>query len=148
MTRKRILIDIVLVGFLLALGSNAWADRGRHGQRHHYNGENHRDCYKAHHGHYYGWYKGKKHLHRDRYQHRKGYRHRDRDRHWSRDRRHRWHHYRDRYYKGRHHRKRVVEKHVYHHYPQRHRYDDDRSRIAFVVIDQVLGVAVAVGGTH
>ncbi len=162
MARKLILIGIVLVGFLLALGSNAWADRGRHGKRHH-DDKGYRYCHKTHHGHHYGWHKGKWNPHRDRYHHRREYRHRDRHHRWDRDRyrgqHYRDRHHRDRYYKGRHHHKRVVEKHVYHHGPKRHRHVEkhvyhhypkrhDRSSIAFTVIDQVLGVAVAVSGTH
>jgi hypothetical protein len=141
--------SIVLVGFVLALGSNAWADRDR-GKKGHRNGKDHHYKCKNPPGHHYGWHKGKWNPHRDRYQHRKAYHHRDR-------------HHRDRYDKGRHHRKRVVEKHVYHHrpkrhrhvekhvyhhYPKRHRYDEDRSSIAFMVVDQVLGIAVAVNGTN
>jgi hypothetical protein len=45
-------------------------------------------------------------------------------------------------------RHRHVEKHVYHHYPKRHRYGDDNYNIAFALIDQVLGITVAVGATH
>ena len=60
--------SIVLVGFLPALGRNAWADRGGHDKHHHYgNGYHHR----AHHGHHHGWAKLKRHHHRH------GYRHRD-----------------------------------------------------------------------
>ena len=150
MTRKLIMTSTVLVGFVLALSSNAWADRGGRSKRNHDDGKKHHYCHKAHHGHHYGWHKGKGNPHRDRYQHRRGHRHWDRDHRWDRDRhrdKHYRNHHRDRYYKGRDQHKRVVEKHVYHHYPKRHRHDD-RSSITFTVIDQILGVAVAVSGTH
>ncbi len=147
MTRKLIFTGIALIGFTLALGSNAWADHDR-GKRGHRGDHKYHHKYKDHPGHHYGWHKGKGNPHRYRYKHRGAYCHRDRDHDWYRDRHHRWQYHRDRTYKGRHHRERVVEKHVYHHHPKRHRYDDDRSSFAFMVIDQVLGVAVAVGGTH
>ena len=48
MTRKLILIGIVLVGFVLALGSNAWAGHGKIG-KHHYYGKGYHQYHKAHH---------------------------------------------------------------------------------------------------
>ncbi len=132
MTRKRIFIGIVLVGFLLALGGNAWADHDR-GKRGHRNDKGYHHKCKHPPGHHYGWQKGNGNPHRDRYQHRRGNRHRDKDHCWHRDR---------------HHRKRVVEKHVYHHYPKRHRYDDDRFNFAVSVIDEFFGFAVTVSESH
>jgi len=144
MLRKFMMIGIALIGFTLALGSNAWADRGR-GDRGHRNDKGYHHNYKTPPGHHYGWQKGKGNPHRDRYQHRREYRHRDRDHRWDRDR-YRGHHYRDRHYKGRHYHKRVVEKHVYHHYPKHRRHYDDRFNIAVSVIDDFFGVGVAVSG--
>ncbi len=171
MTRRLMMISIALIGFTLAFGSNAWADHDR-GKRGHRSDKDYHYKYKSHPKHHYGWHKGKWDLKRDRYKHHRKYRHRDHDRRWDRDR------HRYRYYKGRHHHKRVVEKHVYHHgprrhrhvekhvyhhgpkrhrhvekhvyhhYPKRHRYDDDHSKISLILIDQILGVAVAVSGTH
>ncbi len=146
MARRLVIIGIALIGFTLTFGSKVWADHDRGTRWHRSDGDCHHK-YKSPSGHHYGWQKGRKYLRWDRHNHRRAYRHRDRDHSWYRDRHHRWHRYRDRYYKGHHHRKRVVEKHVYHHYPKSYR-KDDRSSIAFMVIDQVLGVAVAVGGTH
>jgi len=128
MTRKLLMIGIALVGFTLALGSNAWAEQGRGGKGHrndkgyHYNA-------KTPPGHHYGWEKGRGNPHRDGYRHRPEYRHRDRHPH-----------------RDYHPRKRVVEKHVYHHYSSDDRYDDDRVNVAVSVIDQFFSVAVAVSG--
>ncbi|MGD9251630.1 MAG: hypothetical protein PVG19_10425, partial [Desulfobacterales bacterium] len=85
MTRKLIMTSIVLVGFVLALGSNAWADRDR-GKKGHRNGKDHHYKCKNPPGHHYGWHKGKWNPHRDRYQHRRAYHHRDRHHRWDRDR--------------------------------------------------------------
>lgn len=147
MTRRLMILSIALIGFTLTLGTNVWADHDRGKKGHRYD-EKCYQKYKAHKRHHYGWHKGKGNPHRYRYKHYREYRHRDRDHYWYRDRHHRWQYHRDRHYKGRHHRKRIVEKHVYHHYPKRHRHRDDRSGFAFMVIDQFLGVAVAVGETH
>ncbi len=150
MVRKLTMIGIALIGFTLAMGSNAWADRDR-GDRGHRNDKGYHHNYKTPKGHHYGWDKGKGNPHRDRYEHRREYRHRDRYDRWGRD--HRWdrdRHHRDRdrdhRYKGHHHRKRVVEKHVYHHAPKHRRHHDEHFNIAVSIIDQAFGVAVAVGG--
>jgi hypothetical protein len=130
MTRKLLKTGIALVGIALALGSNAWAEQGRGGKDHrndkgyHYNA-------KSPSGHHYGWEKGRGNPHRDDYRHRPEYRHRDRHPH-----------------RDYHPRKRVVEKHVYHHYSSDDRYDDDRVNVAVSVIDQFFSVAVAVSGTR
>ncbi|MGD9329953.1 MAG: hypothetical protein PVJ53_01505 [Desulfobacterales bacterium] len=181
MTRKIILTSIVWVGFVMAFGSNAWADHDR-GKRGHRSDKGYHHKFKNPPGHHYGWQKGKGNPHRDRYQHRRVYRYRDGDGHYR--------NHQDRYYKRHHNHKRVVEKHVYrdpkrhrhvekhvyhhpkryrhvekhvyhhpkrhrhvekhvyHHYPKRHRYGDDNYNIAFALIDQVLGITVAVGATH
>ena len=97
MVRRLMIISISLVGLTLALGSNAFADRYR-GDRGHRPDNGYHHTYKTPKGHHYGWDKGKRYLHRDRYRNHSEYRHRDRDHRWGRDR----HHYRDRY----HHKKR------------------------------------------
>lgn len=131
MTRKLLMIGIALIGITLAFGSNAWAERGRGGK----GGKGNRHDKAYHHnakspsGHHYGWEKGKGNPHRDRYQSRPDYRHRDRN-----------------YRNGRHPRKRVVEKHVYHHTRRPVRHHDARFNIAFSVIDNAFGAVVAVGG--
>lgn len=147
MTRKLLWIGIALFGITLAFGSNAWADRDR-GDKGHRNDRGYHYKHKNPPGHHSGWHKGNGNPHRDRYQHRKAYRDRDRDHRWDRDRHHRWD--RDRHYRGRHHpkRHRHVEKHVYHHYPKRHRHLGDRFNIAVSVVDEFLGVAVAVSGSR
>ena len=92
MVRRLMIISISLIGLTLALGSNAWADRGR-GDRGHRTDNGYHHNYKHPSGHHYGWDKGKRNPHRDRFQHRREYRHRDRHHRWDRDR------YRDRYHR-------------------------------------------------
>ena len=119
MTRKLLMIGIALVGFTLALGSNAWAGHARGAKRH--KGEKvYHHNHKSPAGHHYGWEKGRGNPHRQ------AYRHRDRHPHYG---------------------KRVVERHVYHH-TRRDDRRDDRFRIAVSVTDQFLGVAVAVSGSR
>jgi len=96
MVRRLLIIGISLVGFTMALGSNAWADRYS-GDRGHRADKGYHHNYKTPKGHHYGWDKGKRNFHKDRYQHHREYRHRDRDQRWGRDR-HRDRHYRDRYH--------------------------------------------------
>lgn len=126
MTRKLIMISIALVGFTLALGSNAWADDGRNGKRHH-NDRRYHQGYKSHPGHHYGWIKGKKHPHKPRYRHHQAYRHRDQVR-----------------------RPVVVEKHVYHSYQSEEPesvVEEEGFKFAFSMADEVFGISVAVNGT-
>ena len=135
MTRKLLMIGIALVGFTLALGSNAWAENGRGGkERRNDRVYQHND--KTPPGHHYGWEKGKGNPHRDNDRHRPQYRHQER-----------YHHYRNRQGDDCQHRP-VVEKHVYHHYSSDERYDDDSFNVAVSVIDQVFSVAVAVSGSR
>lgn len=127
MTRKLILISIVLVGFVLTLGSNAWADRDRNGKRHHYDKRYHHS-HKAHRGHHYGWAKGKRHHDKRCYRHHHAYRHRDQ------------------------YRPVVVEKHIYH-YDQAEETEpvaeeNDGFKFAFSVADEVFGVSVEVSDTY
>jgi hypothetical protein len=124
MTRKLFIIGIALIGISLAFGSNAWADRDKGGKGHK-SDKGYHQSYKAPQGHHYGWEKGKKNPHKDRYQHRPEYRHRDH-----------------------HPQKRVVEKHVYHHYPRHYRPYASRFNAAFSVIDSAFGAVVVVGGRH
>ena len=139
MTRKLIMIGIALVGIMLALGSNAWAENGR-GDKNRRDGKTYHQTDKTPSGNHYGWEKGIGNPHRDNYQHRPEYR--PRDHRWERNR-----HDRDcrrDYY----HQKPVVEKHVYHHYGSDDRSDDNSFNVAVSVIDQVFSVAVAVSGTR
>jgi len=129
MTRKLLITGITLIGFTLALGSNAWAEQGRKGKQHK-NDKNYHQSYKTPPGHHYGWEKGKGNPHKDSNQRRPEYRHRDR------------------YHRDYHHKRPVVEKHVYHHYSSDESYDDDRFNVAVSVIDQVFSVAVAVSGSR
>ena len=124
MTRKLILAGIVLIGFTLALGSNAWADRGRYCKGHKY-AKYHHHCHKAHHGHHYGWDKGRKHHPRRCYRHHRARRHRD---HVVR--------------------RKVVEKHVYHHYPRETAVAEDGVKFVFSVADALLGVSVEVNSSY
>jgi hypothetical protein len=123
MTRKRLIIGIALLGISLILGGNAWAGQDQGGKRHK-NEKTYHQGYKTPPGHHYGWEKGKKNPHQSRYRPAPAYRHRD------------------------HHRRPVVEKHVHHHYRSEGRQDDNRFNIAVSVIDNVLGVAVAVSRTY
>jgi hypothetical protein len=131
MTRKLLIVGIALIGMTLALGSNAWAGPDRRGRDHKKDQTYHRQD-KTPAGHHYGWAKGKGNRHRpacrqpDRRPHRPVYR--PHDPHHGRDRK-------------------VVEKHVYHHYRTEERHDD-HIRIAVSVVDQFLGVAVAFSGTR
>lgn len=123
MTRKLILVSIVLVGFVLALGSNAWAGHGRHGKQHLY-GKGYHQCQKSHHGQHYGWAKGKRHHNKRCYGRHRAYRHRD------------------------HHRPVVVEKHVYHNYQSEEPVEEnDGIKFAFSVADEVFGITVEVSST-
>lgn len=141
MARKLLMIGMALIGFTLALGSNAWAEHGRSGKDRRNDNTYHQNT-KTPPGNHYGWEKGRGNPHRDKYPHRPEYRHRDRDHRWDRDDR-----YRDRRRDDRRQRQ-VVEKHVYHHYSKDDRDDDDRFNVAVSVIDQVFRVAVAVSGTR
>jgi len=133
MTRKLVWTGIALFGITLALGSNAWADQDR-GGRGHRNDNGYHQKHKNPPGHHFGWHKGKGNPHKDRYHRRPAYRDRD-------------HHDRGRYPRGQH-SKRVVERHIYHHYTSDDRCDDDRFNLAISVIDEFLGVAVAVSGSR
>ena len=123
MTRKRLIIGIAMLGISLTLGGNAWAGQDQ-GDKRHKNEKGYHQRYKTPPGHHYGWEKGKKNPHQFRYRPAPAYRHRD------------------------HHRRPVVEKHVHHHYRSEGRQDDNRFNIAVSVIDNVLGVAVAVSRTY
>lgn len=138
MTRKRLMTGIALVGFVLALGSNAWAEHGRGGKDHR-NDKGYHHTPKTPPGHHYGWDRGRGNPHSAGHPHRPGYRHRDRDHRRDHDG-HR-HHDRDCPI-----RKRVVEKHVYHHYRSEDGPNDDGFNVAVSVIDRVFSVAVAVSG--
>jgi len=129
MTRKLLMIGIALVGLILALGSNAWAENGRGGKDRRNDKIYHQND-KTPPGNHYGWEKGKGNPHKDNYRYRQEYRPRDR------------------YQRDYHHPRPVVEKHVYHHYSSDERYDDDRFNVAVSVIDQVFSVAVAVSGSR
>jgi len=139
MTRKLLMIGIALVGFTLALGSNAWAEHGRGGKDRRNDKTYHRNIKTAP-GNHYGWEKGKGNPHKNVNRHRPAYRHRDHR--WDRDDRNR-HRQRDLRPP-----RRVVEKHVYHHHSNDGRYDDSRFNVAVSVIDQVFSVAVAISGTR
>ncbi len=121
MTRKLIRTGIVMVGFALALGSNAWAGHGRHAKRYHYDKGYHHG-HKPHHGHPYGWTKGKRHYHKRCYRHHRAYRHR-----------------------GYHRRPTVIEKHVYHHYAGEDSVEENESfKFAFSLADEVFGIFVEI----
>ena len=151
MARKLLMIGITLIGFTMAFGSNAWADRDR-GDIGHRNDKGYHHNYKTTKGHHYGWDRGKGNPHKYGYQHSSDYRHRDRDHRWDGDRYHRDHHGRvvekQVYHHYPRHDRRVVEKHVYHHYRSDDCYDHDRFNMAFSVVDQFFGVAVAVSGSR
>ena len=125
MTRKLLIIGVALIGFTLALGSNAWAEDGKRGKRHK-NDRRYHQSYKTPPGHHYGWEKGKRNSHKSRYRHFPAYRLRDP------------------------HRRPVVEKHVYHHYrsPSEDLQNNSGLNVTFSVIDNVLSIAVAVNGMH
>lgn len=136
MTRKLLMMGIALVGFTLASGSNAWAEHGRGGKDHR-NDKGYYHNAKTPPGHQYGWEKGRGNPHRPEY------RHRQRD-YQPRKRvveKHVYHH-------PPRHDRRIVEKHVYHHYRGDAGCDRDRFNVAVAVIDQFFGVAVAVSGTR
>lgn len=141
MVRKLMITVTALMGFTLAIGGNAWADRDR-GDR------GHRDDKVYHHndktppGYHYGWDKGKGNPHRDRYEHRREYPHRDRDHRWGSEGDHRWN--RDRHHRwdrDRHSRDRYRDH-------RRHDRHDGRFRLGVSVIDDLFGVAVAVSGSR
>jgi hypothetical protein len=132
------MMGIALVGLTLAFGSNAWADNGRGGKGQK-NDKSYHQSYKTPQGHHYGWQKGKGNPHKDRYQHRPEYRHRDRHPQRRVVEKHVYHHYPRQNH-------RVVEKHVYHHYPKPDRHRVGHFNIAVSVIDRAFGVAVAGGG--
>ena len=125
MTRNFLILGIALIGLTLALGSNAWAGHGRNNKSHH-DHKIGRHCHNGHHGHHYGWSKGKRHPHRKCYRHHRARRHRDHGR-----------------------RPVVQEKHIYHHYQRKEpRYIEDSGfKFVFALADEVLGIAVAVSGS-
>ena len=146
MTRKLVLTSIVMVGVLMALGSNAWAGRDRH----HHHGKGYHKHHKAHHGHHHGWKKDQKH-HKRCYRHHRICRyHDDRRGHqhgWGKAQRYHKRCYRN--HRAHRHdgyrRPVVVEKHVYHHYESQAPLEaNDGFRFAFSVADEVIGVSVAV----
>jgi hypothetical protein len=118
MTRKLILISVVLVGFVLAQGSNAWADCSGHG-KHQYYGKGYHHYHKAQLGHHHDWAKGKGH-HKHFYRHHRACSHRD---------------YR---------RPLVVEKHVYHYYQAEELIEDEGFKFGFSVANDEGGVSVEV----
>ncbi len=125
MTRKLILIGIVLVGFVLVLGSHVWAGHGKHGKRHHYDKGCHK-YHKAHHGHHYGWKRWKRHHRRHHYRHHRPYRHRD-------------------------YRPVVVEKHIYHEYRTEEpepATEEEGFRFAFSAADEAVGISVEVSEVY
>ena len=129
MKRKLLMIGIALIGFTLALGSNAWAENGRGGKDHRDHTAYHQND-KTPAGNHYGWEKGRGNPHKDSNQRRPEYQHRDR------------------YHRDYHHQRPVVEKRVYHYYSSDESYDDDGFNVAVSVIDQVFRVVVAVSGTR
>lgn len=123
MTRKLLLTGIALVGFTLALGSNAWAGQDKGGNRHQEKGQYHQAA-KTPPGHHCGWEKGKKNPHKPRYRDCPVYPHRD------------------------HHRRPVVEKHVYHHYQSEASQNHGQFNVAVSLIENAISIAVAVSNTY
>ena len=131
MKRKLLMIGIALIGFTLALGSNAWADGHGNGSKNRGNDKAYQQNYKTNPGNHNGWEKGKGNPHQNRCEQRREYRHQGQDHHRNND-----------------HKRPVVEKHVYHHYSNDERYDDGNFNVAVSIIDQVFSVAVAVSGAR
>jgi hypothetical protein len=123
MIRKLLIAGIALVGFTLAVGSNAWAGQDKGGNRYQKKGEYHQTV-KTPPGHHNGWEK-------------------DRQDPCQPD--HRFYPP----YPPRHQQSRpVVEKHVHHYDYSEDRRDDDHFSFAVSLIDNVIGIAVAVSGAH
>ena len=123
MTRKLLIIGIVWGGLVMAAGSSAWAGQGRDNQRH----RDQKSCHqtvKTPLGQHRGWEKGRYNPHPSTCNNDRRYRHTD------------------------YHRRAVVEKHVHHYHVDRGYRDDNHFSLAVSVIDQVIGVAVAVSATH
>ncbi|MFZ7127159.1 MAG: hypothetical protein ACOWWM_13480 [Desulfobacterales bacterium] len=121
MTRKLIIIGVALVGFVLGMGSNSWADRGR--DEHRKNDRNHHQVSKAPSGQHYGWEKGKGNPHRPDYRHRSATYHRDQN----------------------HHRPVIVKKPA-RHYQGRDRHDNGRYSVAAAIMDHAFAISIAVSG--
>jgi hypothetical protein len=124
MKRKLIIAGIVLVGFLLALGSNSWAGEGRDDHRR--GGESyHQRGWKTPPGNHYGWEKGRGNPHKHVHRHQPPCHHRYHNR-----------------------RPVVIEKHVYHHYKGRDRYSDGSYNIAASLLNQAFEISVAMSGVR
>jgi hypothetical protein len=94
MTRKLFIAGIAVIGFVLAVGSNSWADQKR-GSHHDRGGGKYHQGWKGHPGHHKGWVKGRGNPHGRFYRHHPPPRHRHFYRHHYRRppvRRH-FHHY-------------------------------------------------------